>query len=99
MQEVLQCLGVNKTCTIPFHPQSEGIVEPYIKTVKKHLRKVVPSHQRDMDARLPIFLLAYRASTHDSTGLTPASLVFGRELRLPYDLLFGAPHLPNKNDP
>jgi hypothetical protein len=35
--------------------------------------------------------LACRASTHDTTGLTPASLVFGRELPLPCDLLFGAP--------
>jgi hypothetical protein len=46
-------------------------------------------HQRDWDARLLIFLLAYRASTHDTTGLTPTSLVFGRELQLPCDLLFG----------
>jgi hypothetical protein len=45
----------------------------------------------------PIFLLAYRASTHDNTGLTQASLVFGRGLRLPCDLLFGAP--PDKKRP
>jgi hypothetical protein len=67
------------------------MVERYIRTVEEHLRKVVASHQRDWDARLPIFLLAYRASTHDTTGLTPANLVFWRELRLPGDLLFGAP--------
>jgi hypothetical protein len=34
---------------------------------------------------------------HDTTGLTLASLVFGRELRLPCDLLFGAP--PDKERP
>jgi hypothetical protein len=91
LQEVLQCLGVSKTRTTPLHPQSDGMVERYIKTVEEHLRKVIASHQRDWDERLPFFFLAYRASTHDKTGLTPASLVFGRELRLPYDLLFGAP--------
>jgi hypothetical protein len=53
------------------------MVERYIKTVDERLRKVVASHQRDWDARLPIFLLAYRASTHGSNGLTPANLVFG----------------------
>jgi hypothetical protein len=73
------------------------MVESYIKTVSEDLRKVVASHERDWDARLPIFLLAYKASTHDTTGLTPASLVFGRELRLPYDLLFGAP--PTRKNP
>jgi hypothetical protein len=39
----------------------------------------------------PFFLLAYRASTHDTTGLFPVSLVFGRHLRLSSDFLFGAP--------
>jgi hypothetical protein len=33
----------------------------------------------------------------DTTGLTPASQAFRRELQLPCDLLFGTPHsLPDK---
>jgi transposase InsO family protein len=90
LQEVLQRLGVSKTRTMPLHPQSDGMVERYMKTVE-HLRKVAASHQRDWDERLPLFLLAYRASTHNTMGSTPASLVFGRELQLPCDLLFRAP--------
>jgi hypothetical protein len=97
LQEVLKCVGVSKTSTTPLHPQSDGMAERYMKTVEQHLRKVVPSHQREWDERLTFFLLAYRASTHDTTGSTPASLVFGRELRLPCDLLFGAP--PDKERP
>jgi hypothetical protein len=81
----------------PLHPQSDGMVEHYIKTAEEQLRNVVALHQRDWDARLPIFQLADRASTHDSMGLTPASRVFGRELRLPCDLLFGA--RPDKERP
>jgi hypothetical protein len=48
---------------------------------------VVSSHQRDFYARVPIFLLADMASTHDTMGLTPAVLLFRRELLLPCDLL------------
>jgi hypothetical protein len=59
--------------------------------VERYIKK------RDWDARLPVFLLAYRASTYDTMGLIPASLVFGRELRLPCDLLFWAP--PDKERP
>jgi hypothetical protein len=73
------------------------MVEHYIKTIKEHLRKFVASQQRDWDNRLPLFLLAYRASTHDTPGLTPASLVFGRGLRLPCNLLFGV--TPDKETP
>jgi hypothetical protein len=64
------------------------MVERYIKTVEEHLWKVVASHQWDWDERLH---LAYRASTQNTTDFTPASLVLGQELRLPCDLLFGAP--------
>jgi hypothetical protein len=67
IQEVLRRLGVSKTCTTPLHPQSDGMVEIYIKTVEEHL-KVIASHHRDWDARLPIFLLGHRASTYDTTA-------------------------------
>jgi hypothetical protein len=80
LQAVLQWLGVSKMHTTPLNPQSNGMVERYIRTVEEHLQKVVASHQRDWDDILPLFLLAYRASTHDTTSLTPASLVFRQEL-------------------
>jgi hypothetical protein len=38
------------------------MVEGYIKKVEERLQKVVASHHRDWDARLPIFLLTYRAA-------------------------------------
>jgi hypothetical protein len=47
MQGVLERLGINKTRTTPLHPQSDGMVEHYVKTVEEHLRKVVSTHQRD----------------------------------------------------
>jgi hypothetical protein len=49
-------------------------IERYIKAIEEHLRKVVTSNQKDWDEGLPLFLLDYRASTHDTTGLPPASI-------------------------
>jgi hypothetical protein len=91
LEEILQRLGVSKTRTTPLHPQLNGMLERYIKTVEEHLRKVVASNQKDWDAMLPLSLLAYRVSTHDTTGFTPASLLFGRQARLLRYLLFGTP--------
>jgi hypothetical protein len=34
LHEVLQSLGVSKTRTTPLHPQSDNVVERYIKTVE-----------------------------------------------------------------
>lgn len=48
-----------------------------------------------------MFLLAYRTSKHETTGVTPPELYFTRNLRLPLDLLRGSPpnldKLKNKN--
>ncbi|KAJ8950945.1 hypothetical protein NQ318_008384 [Aromia moschata] len=38
---------------------------------------------------LHLYLLAYRSSVHETSGQTPASIVMGRELRLPCHLKFG----------
>jgi hypothetical protein len=65
LQEVLEHLGVSKTWTTILHSQSESVVEQYMKMVEEHLRKAISSHQKDWDERLPIFLLAYRTSTHE----------------------------------
>jgi transposase InsO family protein len=51
IQEVLEQMGVSKTRTTPLHLQSNGMVECYVTTIKKHLRKVVSTHQRDWDER------------------------------------------------
>jgi transposase len=47
IQEVLQFLGVSKTCTTPLHPQLDSMVERYIKTVEEHLWKVIALHQSE----------------------------------------------------
>jgi len=78
LREVLERLGVRKTRTTPLHPQSDGMVERYVKTFEEHLRKLVTSHQRDWNERIPLFLMAYRASTHETPGVTPANMVLGR---------------------
>jgi transposase InsO family protein len=51
MQEIFQCLGMSITRTKPLHPQSNSMVERYVKTVEEYPRKFVASHQRDWDEK------------------------------------------------
>lgn len=90
-QEVCRLMGIHKTRTTPYHPQSDGMVERFNQTLERHLAKVVASHQRDWDVYIPLFLLSYRSAVHESTAITPAYANFGRELKLPGDLLTGGP--------
>ena len=91
-QQICNLLGMHKTRTTALHPQSDGMVERHNKTMKEHLSKVVHKNQRDWDRHLPFFLMAYRAAIHETTKQTPARVIFGHEIRLPCDLIFGMPN-------
>lgn len=94
-QEMCQTLGIRKTRTTPLHPQSDGMVERFNRTLEGHLAKVVESDQEEWDRHIPIFLMAYRNAMHETTKRTPAEVMFGRNMRLPVDVLFGQrPHTP-----
>ncbi|KAL7839003.1 hypothetical protein SRHO_G00256610 [Serrasalmus rhombeus] len=91
MAEVCQRLGVRKTRTTPLHPQSDGLVERFNKTLATQLAILTDKHQRDWDRHLPLLLWLCRAAVQESTNFTPAQLMLGRELRTPTDLVFGLP--------
>ena len=54
----------------------------------------VVEDQRNWDLYIPSTCVAYNTSVHSSTGFTPSFLRFGRELRLPGDLLQPDSRLP-----
>lgn len=85
------CLGMQKTRTTPLHPQSNGLVERFNRTLAKQRTILTAEHQRDWDMHLPFVLLAYRLAVQDSTLCTPALLMLGRELRTPAEMAFGRP--------
>ncbi|KAK2919003.1 hypothetical protein Q8A73_003374 [Channa argus] len=92
--EVCQRLGVRKTRTTPLHPQSDGLVERFNRTLATQLAILTSQHQKDWDQHLPLVLWAYRTAVQESSQCTPATLMFGRELRTPVDLVFGPPPEP-----
>ena len=86
-QEMTKILGIKKTRTTPYHPQSDGLVERMNRSLKDMLSKVVNSQQDDWDLRIPQVLLAYRTMVLTSTGFSPHRIMFGREARMPIDLM------------
>ena len=94
-KEICKILGMDKTRTTPYHPQSDGLVERLNHTLKCMLKKYVRKHPRDWDVHLPLLMLAFRSSIHESTGETPSLLMLGREVELPIDLLYGRQDTPN----
>ncbi|VDL86222.1 unnamed protein product [Schistocephalus solidus] len=85
MQEVCELFDVRKTHTIPYHPEGNDLVERTNRTIHNILFAFTK------DGHLPFCLLAYRGTTHSSTGFTPHYLRTGCELRLPVDLRYPLP--------
>ena len=88
-KEVCKVLGIEKTRTTPYHPQSDGLVERQNRTIEFMLSHYVNSRQNDWDIHLQQVILSYRSSVHESTGFTPHYLWTGREVRLPLDVTLG----------
>ena len=88
--ELCTLLGIHKTRTTPFRPQSDGQSERNIKTLTKMIA-MSTTQQQDWDEHLPFLSMAYRATPHETTGLTPNYMMFGREVSMPVDVMFPLP--------
>lgn len=75
-------IGASKIHTTPYHPQANGMVERWHRTLKAALmcNTDVPWPQL-----LPTVLLGLRASLKEDIGASPAELLFGSPIRLPGD--------------
>ena len=90
MKSVCRLLDITKTRTTAYHPQSDGMIERYNRTLQKMLSSCVDDHQ-EWDLHLQRTMFAYRTSVHSSTSNSPSLLMFGRELVLPLDIMYGSP--------
>uniref|UniRef100_A0A8C9Y874 Gypsy retrotransposon integrase-like protein 1 n=1 Tax=Sander lucioperca TaxID=283035 RepID=A0A8C9Y874_SANLU len=94
-QEMCELLGIDKTRTTPFRPQSDGQVERFNATLQKIIATTAERCHWDWDIMTPYAVMAYRATKHSSTGLTPNMMLFGQEITEPVDLVAGLPPDPD----
>jgi hypothetical protein len=92
--EICKCLGIHKTRTTPYHPQSDGLVERFNRTLLNMLTTTMAGHPGTWEDHTQKVLLAYNTSTQSTTGFSPFFLMFGREARLPVDLIYGPTPTP-----
>ena len=98
-KEMCNLLGVKKTHTTSFHPQSDGLVERLNRTVGTMIAAYVNENQRTWDKDLQVLMMAYRATPHESTRLTPNEMMLGRDISMPLDVLIGlAPEMETKDE-
>ena len=90
--EICKLLQIKKTRTTPYHPQSDGLVERFNRTLLAMLATCAKDNPLDWEKHLRKVVMAYNTSVQASTGYTPFFLMFGRQARIPVDVLYGAPN-------
>ena len=87
--QITDCLfeltGTEHRVTSAYHPQSNGLVEPFNQTLIDGLVKKAHDNQHQWDQHIDSVLFAYRTSTHKSTKMTPFFVMHLREANLGLD--------------
>ena len=76
--------GIHHKLSAPYHPSTNGEAERFVQTFKSSIK----ANEKDLQIALCQFLMKYRSSPHASTGKTPASMMFNREITTRLSLLF-----------
>ena len=84
-------LGIDKTRTTSFRPQSNSGVERFNRTLSSMLTMYCEKNQEAWENYRQQVMMAYRSSLHASTSRTPNSILFGREITLPLQALIPQP--------
>ena len=83
MDQVLQQLCTDHIFSAPYHPQSNGKLEVFLKYLKPTLKKLCEKDPANWDKYLNHVLASYRVTPNLATVETPFFLVYGRDTNLP----------------
>ena len=87
--ELCRLLEIQKTQTSPYNPHCNGQVERFNQTLVSMIKSFLKGKQREWDRNLGSLAGTYCATVHESTGMTPNLLMFGKENQLPIEVILG----------
>src|SRR5205823_10269289 len=85
VKKLVQKFEIKHLFSTPYHPQTNGLVERFNRTLCKSLAKLSTDTENTWDKNIQPVLFAYRTMPQSTTKLTPFYLTYGREAKLPLD--------------
>jgi hypothetical protein len=78
--------GIKHITSAPYHAATNGLAERFVQTFKSALRSA-KKECGTVQTKLSKFLFKYRTAQNSTTGVSPAKLFMGRQLRTRLDLM------------
>ena len=80
--------GINVLKSPPYHPQSNGLAERHVQTVKQAIKKMLMQNSTlTIEQQIVNFLFSYRNTPSSTTGLSPNEYIFKIKPRTLLDLI------------
>lgn len=89
-RDFCKTLNIQRKFTANYHPQT-NMTERVNRTLKPILAIFAQEQPHSWDKEVQKIAFAIRTSVNETTGETPAFMMFGRDLKLPLDLIVGEP--------
>jgi transposase InsO family protein len=86
--ELHRFTGIKSSNTTPYHPMGDGQVERQNRTLGNMLKALSKNEKKDWRKHMAKLAFACNSTVNKSTGFSPHFLMFGREAKLPIDLVF-----------
>jgi hypothetical protein len=86
-QAFVKDYGIKHVKASPFHPQTQGMIERYHRSMKNMIRALVEEQDKDWDELLPFVMFSYRECPHESLGFSPFELIYTYRARGPLQLM------------
>ena len=88
IDEMCKILGMKKLQTMPYHPQTNGLVDRSHQTIMRMITKLGEDKKADWMGHLAEIVHAYNATCSALTIYSPHYLMFGWRPRLPVNFYF-----------
>ena len=88
LAELCSLIGIQKSKTTPYYPQSNGQVERMHQTLIRMIGKLPDQKKINWPAHLPEVIQAYNGTQSAIMGYNPHYLMFGQRPRFPLNLYF-----------
>ena len=88
IDEMCKILSMKKLQTMPYHPQTNGLVERLHQTILRVIGKLEEDKKADWAGHLAEIVHTYNATQSAMMGYSPHYLMFWQRPRLPIDFYF-----------